>query len=298
MKKHLFACALAATLSSTTYAIERAPLQTGYIYDFATDVDGGGEISKNFFHLTGGIPLTNPDSDFFVALSASYHYHGYDFKSGPVGSFTSLSPWDDVHTGNLGLFMRYKYDEKWDFFAIPNIRTSGESGASFSDTLTGGILAGASYTFSDTLTIGPGIGVVGQLEDSASVFPILVIDWQFCENMSLTTGSTVGASLGPGLAVKWDINDNLRFTLGARSERLRFRLDDSNVLLKDAIGEDNSIPVFGILTWQATNNIQTSLIAGVGFANDLVLDDSQGNRILRKDYDNAPFLGVNLGYTF
>ena len=277
--------------------MEVAPFQTGYIYDFGGNVDGGGDVSSQLFHISGGLPLYKND-DLFVALAASYQLHSYEFNGGPAGSFAGLKPWDDVHTGNLGAFIGWKITDKWNLFALPSVRSTGESGANFSDTLTGGALLGASYKFSDTLTIGPGVGYVGQLEDSASVFPILVIDWQFCENLSLTTGPIVGASLGPGLAIKWQIKDDLRFTFGARSERRRFRLDDSISNGEQGIGEDNSIPVFGILTWQATDHIQTSFIAGVGLASDFLLDDSNGNRLARKDYDPSPFIGINLGYNF
>jgi len=277
--------------------MDRAPLQTGYIYNFGANVDGGGDVSNQFFHISGGVPLHKSD-DVFIALTAAYQLHSYSFSGGPAGSFVGLDPWDDIHTANLGAFISWKFADNWEFFGIPSIRTSGESGANFGDTLTGGALIGASYKFSETLSIGPGVGYIGQLKDSASIFPILVIDWQFCDKLSLTTGPTIGASQGPGLAIKWQIQDDLRFTFGARSESRRFRLDDSITNGKQAIGEDSSIPVFGILTWQATEHIQTSLIAGVGLANDLLLDDSNGNRIARKDYDASPFIGVNFGYNF
>ncbi|MGJ8671771.1 hypothetical protein [Rubritalea sp.] len=296
MKNFIFSCALGASLCSAVQATEIAPFQTGYIYDLPADVDGGGDLSKQLFYISGGAPLYNNEDNLFVALTASYQLHSYNFSGD--GNFTGLDPWNEVNTGSLGAFIRWGFAENWELFALPSIRTNGESGANFSDTLTGSALLGASYTFSDTLTIGPGIGYVGQLEDSASVFPIIIIDWQFAENWSLTTGPVVGASLGPGLAIRWEIQDDLRFTFGARSERMRFRLDDSIDSAQQGIGEDNSIPVFGILTWQATEHFQTSFIAGVGFANDLVLDDSSGHRISREDYDPAPFVGLNLGYTF
>lgn len=278
--------------------MEVAPVQTGYIYDIGTNVDGGGEVSSHFFHLSGGVPLYNNDDDVFIALTAAYHLNSYNFSDGPAGSFVGLNPWDDIHTARLGAFIRWNISDKWQFFGIPTLRSTGESGANFGDSLSGGALLGASYKVSDSLTIGPGFGYLTQIEDSASIFPILVIDWQFCDNLSLTTGPIIGASQGPGLAIKWQIQDKLRFTFGARSERVRFRLDDSLTGAKQGIGEDNSIPVFGILTWQATDHLQTSLIAGVGIANDMLLDDANGNRITRSDYDPSPFLGINLGYNF
>jgi hypothetical protein len=287
---------IAASLTCASTATGKAPIQTSYFHDFAANIDDGGDVSSEYFYISGGIPIYR-DDDIFVSLSASYQLHSYSFSDGPVGSFAGRQPWNDISTAKISSYMTWNFAERWEFFGNPSIRSSGENGANFADTLTVGALFGLSYKFSDNLTIGPGAGVIGELEDTPNIFPILIIDWQITDTVSLTTGPTIGASQGPGLAIKWQIDDDLRFTFGARSESRRFRLDSSASGTQN-VGEDNSIPVFGILTWQATQNIQASVIAGVGISNDFILDDSQGNRITRQDYDSSPFLGVNLGYSF
>ncbi|WP_018970791.1 hypothetical protein [Rubritalea marina] len=299
IKKTTLAAAAAITLStSASQAIEIAPLQTGYIYDFSTNIDGGGEVSSHFFHLSGSRRLQLESRRVFVRLNASYYNNSYNFSGGPIGSLSQVDPWDSVHTFNLGASVLWRMTDEWNLFFLPTVRSAGESGASFSDTLTAGALLGASYRFNDKLSIGPGVGYVGQIEDSASVFPILVIDWKLTDSLTLSTGTTVGATLGPGLSLKWDIKDDLRFTVGARAERTRFRLSSDNPALQNGIGEDNSIPVYGILTYQWTDLIQTSLLAGVGVSNDFVVDDANGNRLTRQDYDPSPFLGINVGFVF
>lgn len=299
MKNTTLACTAALALSSAaSQAIEIAPLQTGYIYDATTNVDGAGEVSSHFFHISGSKRLKLDSRSVFVKLNASYYNNSYNFSGGPVGSFTQIDPWSDIHTFNLGATVTWRASNDWTVFFLPNIRSAGESGAKFGDTLTAGGLLGGAYRVSDTLSIGPGVGVIGQIEDSPSIFPILVIDWKLTDNLTVSTGSTVGATLGPGLALKWDIKDDLRFTVGARAERTRFRLSESNDVVSNGIGEDNSIPVYGILSYQVNDLLQTSLIAGVGVSNDLVLEDGSGNRLSKKDYDSSPFIGVNFGFNF
>jgi hypothetical protein len=73
-------------------------------------------------------------------------------------------------------------------FIMPSLRSTGESGASFDETLTGGVLAGVAYRFGDRLTLGPGLAVFSQLEDNASVFPFLIIKWKITKRLSLETG--------------------------------------------------------------------------------------------------------------
>lgn len=299
IKNTTFACTAALALgTATTHAIDVAPLQTGYIYDTSTGVEGSGDVSSHFFHISGSKDLELNSRSVFVKLNASYYNNTYNFSGGPAGSFTQLDPWDQVHTFNIGANVMWRMNDDWNLFFLPTVRSAGESGAKFGDTLTAGALLGASYKVHDRLYIGPGVGYVGQIEDSASVFPILVINWQLTDTLSVSTGSTVGATLGPGIALKWDIKDDLRFTLGTRAERTRFRLSESNDNNPSGIGEDNSIPVYGMLTYQVNETLQTSFIAGMGISNDFVLDDSKGNRLTKKDYDSSPFLGINLGFDF
>ena len=131
---------------------------------------------------------------------------------------------------------------------VPSFRVTKESGADTGDATTGGGFAGFSYRFSDRLTIGPGIGVISQIEDSASVFPVLIIDWKISDSLSFSTGRGLGATLGPGLILNWEPYSKWTFSLGGRYERLRFRLDNDRIAPK-GIGDDRAFPVFGGITY-------------------------------------------------
>ena len=108
--------------------------------------------------------------------------------------------------------------------------------------MQGGGFVGVSWRINDRLTIGPGIGVISEIEDSPTVFPVLLIDWKITESLVLATGSGVGATLGPGLVLRYMATDKWSFYLGGRYEKLRFRLNADGPS-PTGVGEDKSFPL-------------------------------------------------------
>ncbi|MEM8954402.1 MAG: DUF6268 family outer membrane beta-barrel protein [Verrucomicrobiota bacterium] len=282
---------------TTLSAQERSPFQSGYLYDFKSDIDDGGQVSRHFFHATGGLPAVNTD-DLFIGIGASYRLNSYHFEDGPPGSLAALDPWHTIHSIHLGAFINWTLNDEWKLFALPNIRSTAESGANFSDTIGGGGLLGVSYKFSENLTLGPGIGYITQLQDDPSIFPIVLVDWKLNGRLSITTGPSVGATLGPGLSLNYDVNDELRLSFGARYEKLRFRLDENNPAAPGGVGEERGIPLFGALSWQATDHILLSFIGGLKVGNSLRLEADDDRGLFKTDYDPAPYVGANLSLTF
>ena len=166
----------------------RAPFNAGYLYKFETSTDDGGDVSSQFFHVRASVPLLMEEGR-FIGLSGAYYLNAYDFSGGDPGSLTALDPWEHVHSFRLGTPIRWELGGDWTFFGIPSVRYVGEGSADFSDALSWGALAGFSYRFSDQLTLGPGIGYVSQIEDDASIFPIILVDWKLGGDFSLSTGA-------------------------------------------------------------------------------------------------------------
>ena len=135
----------------------RDPLKAGYIYTFDANIDGGGKISSHFLNTSATVPIYIEEGR-FVGLSGGYRLNAYDFSGGGPGSFAALDPWDQIHTIQLSLPIRWDLGGDWSFFGLPNIRFVGEGGADFGDSIKGGALAGFSYRFGDRLTLGPGVG--------------------------------------------------------------------------------------------------------------------------------------------
>ena len=289
----------AATAESTQSAPEnqaqRNPsswstiLRGGVITQFDTDLDEGGSFDSTRFNIEAGQGYSWSRTD-AVSLALSYSYDGYTFSADGDG-FAAREPWSDIHTISLSAPLRYGINNEWSTFLIPSITSTGESGADFGETVTGGALAGFSYRFGDRLTIGPGIGVFGELEDSATVIPILLINWKITYTLSLETGRGLAATLGPGLNLSYRPNERWRFILGGRYEKLRFRLDE-NGSVADGVGEDKSFPLYGGVTYQFTRKASLSLVGGVELGGELVLEDENGEEISEESYDTAPFLGL------
>lgn len=269
-------------------------LRGGAVYQFDTGLDEDGSYDATRFTIQAGSGYSW-DNQNNVSFSIGYSYDGYDF-SGDAG-LGSLNPWEDIHTISFGIPMRKGIDNNWTAFVIPSIRSTGESGADFSDTLTGGVLGGFSYRFNDSLTIGPGIGVISQLEDSATVIPILIIDWKITDKWSLNTGRGLGATVGPGLTLNFQPNKAWKFGVGGRYSKLRFRLD-KNGRTAGGVGEDSSFPVFVTGTYKIAPKANLSLIGGVELGGELKVEDKDGQTIKEESYETGMFLGLTFNKRF
>lgn len=295
----VFSCLLLVPVMSGAEELKEKPSRPGFqpgwsqfvrggaVYQFDTDLDEGGSYNASRFTIQAGTGYAwDPRTQ--VSLALGYSYDGYSFSRG--AGIADRDPWENIHSLSLGLPMRKSFGEDWSGFLIPSIRSSGESGATFDDSITGGVLTGFAYKFGDRLTIGPGIGVISQLEESASVFPVLIINWKITDKLSLDTGRGLGATLGPGLTLNYQANRKWNLAIGGRYEKLRFRLDeDGNV--PSGVGEDTSFPLFASASYSINPKAQVSLVGGIEFGGELSIEDSDGNRIRKESYDPGGFLG-------
>jgi len=261
----------------------------GGIVQTDTDLDEGGSFQSTRFNIQAGQGYRWGYTD-AVSLTLGYSYDGYDFSNGGDG-LAARDPWSDINTISLSAPMRYGINRQWSAFLIPSVRSTGESGADFDDTLSGGVFTGVSYRFGDRLTIGPGVGVVGQIEDSATIFPVLIIDWKITDTISLETGRGLAATLGPGLTLTYKPHERWRFYAGGRYEKLRFRLDSSGTI-PGGIGEDKSFPLYGGCSYTVGENTTINFLAGVELGGELRLEDEDGEKIADDSYDSVPFFGL------
>ncbi|NNM26193.1 MAG: hypothetical protein HKO59_09445 [Phycisphaerales bacterium] len=277
---------------------QRSPVRLfaegGGVGQFGADLDTGGDFDVTRGFVRSGLTWT-PDPRLSVSFTAGFGRDEYSF-AGDAG-LGGLRPWDDVESVRLGVSMRWSVDDTLTVFATPALRFAAESGVSLDDGLTAGIITGVSYKISDRLSIGPGIGVASQLEDSVNVIPVVFVDWRITDTLSLRTGGGSGAMRGPGPALVWEIDDDWSFTFGARYSRFRFRLDDEGVAPR-GVGEEESFPIYAGLTWNATDNVEASVIGGINLAGELTLEDEDGNFVAGDDADPAGFVGFTLRIRF
>lgn len=263
----------------------------GYRTDADIDGSGNGDFNETRFSVTG-LGTININEKWTVNPILSYRYSTYDFSDGDL--------WDDINTVRLTPLVQYQLDERWTIFGGPSVGFSGESDADLSTAFTFGAIAGVRYKFSPTLTVGGGLGVFSQIEDDASILPLLIVNWQISEAVDLRVGvsevagaSGLGAELGYKLNEKWSVGGGLQF------QKKRFRLsDDHNAPVKDGVGEDSSVPVYAKLGWQASKDASLELVAGFTVGGNLRVEDDDGDKISDEDYDPSALFGVRALFTF
>lgn len=277
--------------SGTSSHVSRSPwsmtIRSGYAHQFDADLDGAGSFTASSLFIQGG-PVYQPDHNRSISLSVGYGYDNYDFSG--YGS-NRATPWQEIHSLGFSSPVRLGYGERWSFIAVPAVRFTAEKTSDWDDGVTGGGFAGFSYRFSDRLTIGSGIGLFSQLEDDASVFPILIISWKMTDRLSLETGSGHGTAQGPGLTMNWNPTGQWKLFLGGRYEKERFRLS-SDGPSPGGIGEDSSFPLYVGATYSFTEKIRIDIVGGVKISGQLRQEDQQGSLVSEHDYDPAPFLGL------
>jgi hypothetical protein len=207
----------------------------------------------------------------------------YDFSD-------TVAPWGDLRDQSLDLTLGYELDRA-DIFIAPGINYNFEDGASRDDALTYGVFAGFGWKFSDSLTLGPALGIYSELEsDDLNIFPAILVDWEITDRARLSTGPTIGATQGPGLALDYGVTDRLRLGVAGRYENVRFRLDDDGPA-PGGIGEDTSFPLVVTVEYEPFPGSRLAAFAGAEFGGELTLEDASGRTIDTREYDPAPIVG-------
>lgn len=257
-------------------------------------LDTGGEFDVDRF-FTGVTPAYRSASGVMAGLGIGVGADNYDFAD--AGGLAGTTPWRDIRSYRLSAPIRWPVSDGWTGFVIPTVRVTGETGADLDDAVAAGGFAAFTYRFNDRLTLGPGLGVIGQIEDDADIFPIVAVDWRISQRLRLETGRGLGATLGPGIFLNWEHSQRWQFSLGARSERLRFRLDRDGPV-PSGIGEDRRYPLALLASYALSPTAQLQLFGGAEFGGRLRLFDESGDRLGADGYESRGFLGVALRARF
>ncbi len=264
-------------------------------YQFDSSIDTAGDF--NVTRALAGVGMKFPLGERFGgAVMGVYDFAGYDFDDAAV--FGGGEPWGDINSGRFMAVCNYTVNEQWSVFGGGIAAISAESGASASSAWTGGGFIGGGYRASDSLVVRLGVSVVSQLEDDAEVLPIFVFEWQIDERWQLRAGGLdAGASDAFGIGATYKLNE--QWSLGARVayHRNRFRLDDSG-FAPDGVGQDQRVNGTLLATWRPRQHLEISVLGGVAFSGEIRVEDDDGNRLFKEDYDPAPFVGARLAWRF
>ncbi len=263
----------------------------GLEHQFSTNIDGGGDfnVTRLGFALeTSSQPLSELD----LSVKFRYALDAYSFSGA-----STVGVWDDVHTFGFQAMVSYRPSHEWTIFGGPILQISRESGADWDNAFSGGAVIGATYAYSEQLVFGGGVGVLSQLEDDVRAFPVLVLNWKINDELRLTTQGGGRSATGTGLELIYDPGDGWEFAFGGRYEFRRFRLDNSGVAPR-GVAEETLLPFWIRASTQFSDNVTIDLYGGVALGGELLLEDENGNRIAKEDYDPAAFLGIFAKVTF
>ena len=145
--------------------------------------------------------------------------------------------------------------------------------------------------------LGLGLGVSSEIEDDAGVFPFVLLDWDVTDTVNLSTRGDGRAVDGPQSVIRWKAADGLTLGLGAGYESRRFRLDDSGAA-PNGVGEEEAFPVFLSVTYGSPYAFEAFAFGGYKLAGELTMENSSGTTISSSDYDEVPFVGGGLRFTW
>jgi hypothetical protein len=261
----------------------------------AVDRDGTrAEMARDSLQIVAGHRFQLND-DVFMVANAAYQGTYYDFAKG-TGSLTQLR-WSGIHQGTVMLAVGWKVDESWTLVGLGLGRISGEAGADFGDSLTGGGALVVDYEWSETLSTGLIIGVLSQLEDSAGLLPIPTVDWRFSDGWLLHFGVVGMTYPGVGPEVSYR-SDKWEVAMGGSYQSRRYRLDERSGSTNEGIGQETSFPIYVRAGWSPNENVSLGVTAGVTVGGEIRSGDESGRRVFKENYNAAPMAGLQASFRF
>ena len=262
-------------------------------YQSDTDVENGTDFS-----LTGGKMglrikkyfSNNLHLDTFSVFSV----YSYDFSdTAALGG----DPWGDVSNIVLMPVLNYAFADGWVILGGGLFNAAYEKNAN-EDNDNGGGLVGFKCIVNPNLTLGAALAIISETESDAMVIPVPYIDGRFAGNWYLKTGVSAFASdLGIGLETGNRLSEQMELSLATEIRYKRFRLDEDGVV-PDGFGKDTNIPVYLKLTWRYRPDIAVEMSAGASVGGELSVEDINGKKVWREDYDPAAFAGLLVSCNF
>jgi hypothetical protein len=267
----------------------------GAVQQFTTDLrEAEGSFSVSRWFIQPSIAYAW-DRDTMVALSIGAGESTYKFSD--AANLDGLSPWDRIRDYRLSVPVRFAAGERSKVIIIPTIRTYAEAGVDLDRGRSEGLIAGVSWRINDRLVLGPGFGWFSEPGDTATAFPIIVIDWKLTQRLTLATGRGLAASPGPGLTLTYSLNRHWELGLTGRYEKVRFAVDDSGPA-PAGFGQDRSLPLLLTIDYSPWPMTNINLLMGAEFEGELRLEDEDGEVLGDVSYDPAPILGFSFSSRF
>jgi hypothetical protein len=262
-------------------------------YQFDADQkNGSGTVSVGRLGASAGLAAPIAErSELHMGLAWRESWFSFDNVPTPTPGSTFV-PWDETTDITLSATFSSQSNEHWGWFAGGRATFAGESGTEFSDSLSGGVFAGASYGVNDRLSFTFGVGAYAPLESSTFFAPILGIEWKFADEWTLTSRDRLG------LFVEWNATERLTLSLGAEYLTGDYRLSDRHVFLPGGVGRERSVPLLLSLAWEVDPTITVSFDAGLMAWERFRVDTAAGSKVTQFETDPAFMFGCGVKLAF
>ncbi|MGJ8657335.1 MAG: hypothetical protein ACSHX6_12880 [Akkermansiaceae bacterium] len=284
--------ALCILCAGSGMAQKKSPLQATYLHQFGNDDASAGSVSIERLDLRGGLPLINKE-DNLLAIGFRYALDRYDFDG-------TTADWGAVHHVNLGLASRWKVNEDWLWANYGVVGYSAEEGSDKDDGLNFNYISIAEYKVNDRLTIGPGVGFSSKIDQDISIFPIVYIEWEINDEWSLGSGPSEVAAAGANVYLEYTpkvLQDKWMFTTGFYYSGSTYKLS-SNATTADGSAEERLASVYAAASYTMDSGVKLSLIGGYHFFQSYGIFDNGGNELSKEILEDAPYVGVSVGFDF
>ena len=242
-----------------------------------------GSVAHGRAHTDGKFRLGLTDS-LDLTMGWRYQYDHWDFND-------TVEWWRDVNTLQFNLGMRWRLDDNWMIFGGGQVMWSVENGGSWNDGVIGGGAGGFSYAFSKDLVIGAGLGIRSQLEDDALFYPIIVLDWQITDRLSLDTRLETGWANQSGAELVYQLTDEFDVGLAVVFDYERFRLEDSGPV-PGGVGTTETLPLMFYLTWEPMPDTSITGYIGATVYGRIKATDAASQDVFASTYDPTPVIGI------
>ena len=234
-----------------------------------------------------GLWTLSPQAQFGLDADIEHsHYRMFNLETVMPGV---LEPIRDAFQVKLAPRFNYSLNERWTLVSGARFYASGDPDADLGKSLTYGGYLGARRQFSDHFALTFGAYASTRLEDSVRYLPLVGVEWQISKRWRLDVQGTGGQ-------LSYAIREPLHIFLGLSYETREYRFaGDSSV--PDGVLRDQSTPVMLGIDWKATPTTKVTVAVGTAFGTSYRLRNDQGNTILDRDANGAPFvtLGVDVG---
>lgn len=234
-----------------------------------------------------------------LGVAWSGDWYSFDGDSG-ISPAPGIAPWGNIQAVYLGTRVTADLDEHWRITTGASLLFAGEPLADLRESATIQGIISATWRLDKTFFVGGGVLLSSQLEDSILAIPLILIYWEFGENLALS--NILGPETyptGAGLELAWRPDRATELAIGGRYENRRFRLNNSGPANRaNGVGQDTGLPIWVRATWKFRGGFRVDLVGGVSVFNTYELDDSVGNEIGKVDLDPTPFLGIFASYRF